>query len=122
MGLDAYAYAVNYQPTKSVDFTFPKEIDAETALFFQWRKNWCIQQIMAEIYFNKEGQDFSFNCAKVVIDEDDLDYIESEIRLSDYEDEYPDDREVERERDLNFVKLAREKIQQGFTVVYDSWW
>lgn len=122
MGLDAYAFAVNYQPTESVDFNFPDEIDWKTALFFQWRKNWCIQDIMAQIYFDKGGQDESFNCAKVVLDEDDLAYLEQEIRCADYVQEYPEESELERERDLNFVKLAREKIQQGFTIVYDSWW
>lgn len=122
MGLDAYAFAINYQPTESVDFTLPPEIDPEGTLFFQWRKNWCIQDIMAQIYFDKGGEDCSFNCAKVVLDEDDLVYLEEAIRQADYENESPEYREIERERDLNFVRQAREKIQQGFTVFYDSWW
>lgn len=61
---------------------------------------------MAEIYFDKEGQDPELNCAKVVLDETDFDYLESCIGEFDYKGEYPEDRELERERDLNFVRQA----------------
>lgn len=120
MGLDAYAYAMSYIPEKSVDFIVPENIKRE--LFFQWRKNWNIQKAMAEIYFDKDGQDITFNCAKVMLDEDDLDYLERCIHEFNYENEYPEDRELERERDLDFIQQARNKIRQGFTIFYDSWW
>ncbi|HHF4335585.1 phosphoglycerate kinase [Haemophilus influenzae] len=119
MGLDAYAYTLAYEPEQGVDFSVPQ---GDATLFFQWRKNWDLQEMMAMIYFDKGGQDDIFNCAKVVLDEDDLAYLEECIREADYAYEYPDDRELERERDLNFVKLAKEKIRQGLTVFYDSWW
>lgn len=120
MGLDAYAYTTTFEPDCGVDFNLPKNVEPE--LFFQWRKHWEMQLIMSEIYFDKNGQDDTFNCAKVVLDLYDLNYIEDRIKGFRYGGEFPENRERERERDFMFIKLAREKIAQGLTVFYDSWY
>lgn len=120
MGLDAYVYTINFTPESEVDFKLPQNIKLE--LFFQWRKNWEMQNVMADIYFNKGGIDETFNCAKVILDLYDLSYIEACIEEFDYEDEYDENQELERERDLNFINIAREKLKQGLTVFYDSWY
>ncbi|QPB42863.1 hypothetical protein [Rodentibacter haemolyticus] len=45
-----------------------------------------------------------------------------DFTVPEHIEKYPEDRELERERDLNFVRQARAKLKQGLTIFYDSWW
>ena len=68
-----------------------------------------------------------FNCIPLELNSDDLDDLEDAVRGSglpstvgfffgnDSDDHY-------KSQDLDFIKKAREALDSGLTVVYDSWW
>ena len=126
MGLDMYAYRIksNIDLEKNpYDDPFPEEL-------FYWRKNRHLHNIMENIFARKHGRDKEFNCAMLNLDSNDLDYIENLIR-SDRIEEYDapgfffgdnDYDEDAYERDLNFIKLAREVLASGDKVYYYCSW
>lgn len=120
MGLDAWAFSLPRDVEAEVDF-YLDENEEPTEIWY-WRKNWSLHQYLGELYFDKGGQG-DFNCDRLVLSEDDLDNLEYAILNEfEYEEECPEDVEVERERDLNFVQAARKEIAKGHTVYYDSWY
>ncbi len=118
MGLDQFAYAIDNNGEKE-----------ELAY---WRKHPNLQGWMEDLWASKgrpnahEDSD-DFNCVPVELTHEDLDALESAITNnelpsttgfffgSDSDDHY-------KEKDLEFVQKAREALDSGITVVYDSWW
>jgi hypothetical protein len=69
---------------------------------------------MGRLYDSKGGADPNFNCNNVRINLEDLDELEKAI-LTGLIEENTDD-------DLLFILKAREYINNGFAIFYDSWW
>lgn len=124
MGLDQYAFAINNNGEKE-----------ELAY---WRKHPNLQGWMENLWeakgkpglddANMGGNGMSdFNCIPLELNSDDLDDLEDAVRGSglpstvgfffgdDSDDHY-------KSQDLEFISKAREALDNGFTVVYDSWW
>src|SRR6056297_253171 len=75
MGLDMYALTTDKTVEQTVDFS------AEGATeFYYWRKHPNLHGWMQRLYFEKGGQDETFNCATVKLCADDLDALESDIK------------------------------------------
>jgi hypothetical protein len=123
MGLDQYAFAIDNNGEKE-----------ELAY---WRKHPNLQGWMENLWESKGRPGLTednsgnmlgdFNCIPLELNIDDLDDLEDAVRGSalpetggfffgsNSDDEY-------KEEDLEFIRKAREALDNGLTVMYDSWW
>lgn len=122
MGLDMTAY----KKVKGVE---------DTVEIQYWRKHNALHGLMEEIWRDKAaiaGEDISdeqFNCVEVELNEADIDYIESRVRSNQLpstqgfffgaDSRFDDD---DKEADLEFIAKAREALNNGEQVFYNSWW
>ena len=123
MGLDMYAFATKAKPNKEVDFSTnnfqPEEIH-------YWRKHPNLHGWMQNLYDMKGGTSDSFNGDCVVLDSEDLDNLEADIKEGNLPDTsgffFGNSNGEENEDDLKFIEEARRAIADGLTVYYTSWW
>jgi hypothetical protein len=124
MGLDQYASTIDK--------------DGNTVEIAYWRKHPNLQGWMENLWESKGkpglddanmgGNGMSdFNSIPITLNKDDLDDLEDAVRGSgmpstvgfffgsDSDDHY-------KRQDLDFIEQARDAIDNGFTVVYDSCW
>ena len=123
MGLDQFAYCVdNYGAKKELAY---------------WRKHPNLQGWMRDLWEEKGRPGLTeensgnimgdFNCIPLELTREDINDLEDAILNNilpkttgfffgeDKDDHY-------REQDLEFVRKAREALDSGLTVLYDSWW
>lgn len=114
MGLDQYAIATK-ENTQSRDLRY-------------WRKHNRLQGWMEALWRSKGGKG-EFNCKDVELTLTDIADLERAITNMELpetggfffgSDSYGDF--YEPEEDLPFIKEARQMIEDGWTVVYSSWW
>ena len=125
MGLDMYALSTKAKPETDVDFS-TKNFEQDELHY--WRKHPNLHGWMQNLYDMKGGTSSDFNGDCVVLDSEDLDNLEADIR----EGNLPDtsgfffgesvNNDEENDYDLLFVTNAREAIKEGKTVYYTSWW
>lgn len=125
MGLDMYAYKTKQKFENDVDFDVNTDEIEELAY---WRKHPDLHGWMEKLYYNKGGQHESFNCTTVKLTEEDLNKLETDIK----EDILPETRgfffgqsskdEDEVNLDLQFVKDAKQALNEGYDIYYTSWW
>ena len=125
MGLDMYAFSTKAKPKTDVDFE-TKNFKPEEV--FYWRKHPNLHGWMQNVYDMKGGTSDSFNGDCVVLDSEDLDNLEADIREGNLPDTSgfffgeSSNGDEENENDLLFVTKAREAISEGKTIYYTSWW
>lgn len=121
MGLDMYAQSVNSNGRNEIAY---------------WRKHNRLHGWMCEKWLdqNPNKDDSDFNCVILAITSEMLDELEKTINNqslpetsgfffgSDSYEEYSDPDFGYKEVDKEFIKKAREAIQNGDTVEYSSWW
>lgn len=138
MGLDMSAYKTKAKFTKEVDFNdeiFGKDergqMDYENPIIESkeiayWRKHPDLHGWMEELYRSKGGTEKSFNGDPVVLTEKDLD----ELKIAVLTGNLPNTQgfffgESDRNRDfedLQFIEKAKQAINEGYTIFYDSSW
>jgi hypothetical protein len=118
MGLDQFAYAVDKDNNK-------------TELAY-WRKHPNLQGWMENLWNSKGCPDANengaeFNCVPVKLTKEDLDSLEQALDSNSLPEtagfffgSNSDDRY--RQQDVEFIAVARDALDNGLTVVYDSWW
>jgi hypothetical protein len=123
MGLDMYAFSTKARPETEVDFS-TKNFDVSELHY--WRKHPNLHGWMQNLYDAKGGTSDSFNGDCVVLDSEDLDNLEQDIKDGNLPDTsgffFGNTQGDEDVDDLLFVKEAREAIANGNTVYYTSWW
>jgi hypothetical protein len=123
MGLDMYAYSTKAKPTTEVDFS-TKNFELDDLHY--WRKHPNLHGWMQNLYDAKGGTSDSFNGDCVVLDSEDLDNLEQDVKDGNLPDTsgffFGNTQGDEDEDDLLFVSKAREAIANGKTVYYTSWW
>jgi hypothetical protein len=123
MGLDMYAFSTKAKPTTEVDFS-TKNFEQEEIHY--WRKHPNLRGWMQNLYDAKGGTESNFNGDCVVLDSEDLDNLEQDIKDGNLPDTsgffFGQSGNDEDEDDLLFVSKAREAIANGKTVYYTSWW
>ena len=109
MGLDQYAYA-------------RKEGQEDTQLMY-WRKHSNLEGWMANLYVGRGGKG-EFNCVELKLTEDDLNRLESEYRHLEeargffWGESHPEDNDSTEE----FLELAFKALDDGYQIIYTSWW
>jgi hypothetical protein len=127
MGLDMYAFAVNADSVG--DATVDVALDPDTAMQISyWRKFNALHGWMEDLYRQKRGLRYDFNCTTVRLDLSDLDRLEMDtgnnklVPVNGFffgaQEIYPEDLESV----ATFVKVARQALADGKAVFYDSWW
>jgi hypothetical protein len=108
MGLDQYAYA--------------QKSDERTKIC-QWRKHSNLQGWMQNLYESRGGKE-SFNCIDLKLEEEDLLKLKAEHNTLEAasgffwgESTTEDIAETEE-----FIGIALEYLNRGYTIVYSSWW
>ena len=123
MGLDMYAFSTKAKPETEVDFS-TKNFDTNELHY--WRKHPNLHGWMQNLYDMKGGTSDSFNGDCVVLDSEDLDNLEYDIKNGNLPDTsgffFGNSSGDEDNDDLDFVNKAREEIKNGNTVYYTSWW
>lgn len=126
MGLDMYGYRISKKNRISeVEYKFEKD---DAYQFFYWRKHHDLHGWMEKLYYVKGGQENVFNCVPVELTLEDLANLQLDIQNKKlphtegfFFGNYPPDDES-AENDFEFIKQARENINAGYAVYYDSWW
>jgi hypothetical protein len=119
MGLDQFAYALDKNNNK-------------TEICY-WRKHPNLQGWMENLWESKgrpnahEDNINEFNCVPVELTKEDLDSFEQSLEsnsLPETEGFFFGDNSdnVYRQQDVEFIQSARNALDNGQKVVYDSWW
>ena len=123
MGLDQYAVARRGEPVKNEEGQLEYADQHEIAY---WRKHPNLQGWMENLYQEKGGTE-EFNCVDVELTLEDLDELEAAITGTSLPEtagfffgENSDD--YYKDKDLQFIEQARQYLNDGYTVVYSSWW
>lgn len=123
MGLDQYAYCVDNNGEKKELAYWRKHPNLQGWMENLWETKGC-PGLTEDNSGNMLGD---FNCIPVELTYDDLDSLENAVK----NDELPEtvgfffgtDKGNEyKEQDLEFIQKAREALDSGLTVMYDSWW
>jgi len=123
MGLDQYASARKGEPTIDEDGCKEWKDNIELG---EWRKHPHLQGFMESVYHDNGGTE-EFNCVDVELSINDIDNLEANIKeasLPETEGFFfgNDSSEYYREQDLEFCTNARKALEDGYTIVYSSWW
>jgi len=123
MGLDQYAYAVDKDNNK-------------TEICY-WRKHPNLQGWMENLWETKgrphahEDKDIAglsdFNCVPLELTKEDLDSLEQSLESNNLPETTGfffgnDSDDTYRQQDVEFIQAARNALDNGNKVVYDSWW
>lgn len=124
MGLDMYVYKV---PKKDVRGDFKFKRTKKVVELDYWRKHHDLHGWFENLYTDKGGRDV-FNCIPLKLELEDLEQLEYDIKNRNlphttgffFGDNPPDDESDKY--DLEFIEKARQAINDGYAVYYDSWW
>jgi hypothetical protein len=125
MGLGMYAY-VTEDPeigNKKVDISLTD--DAYRMAY--WREFNHLHEFFEGLYYEKGGLQ-EFNCRTVRVDYDDLDDLEERLKNNLLETSWGflwDDEVIAKEDvedTFTFIERARKFLNQGYVILYDSWW
>jgi hypothetical protein len=123
MGLDMFAYSV--KPENDSDVSDLEYAEGERTEIAYWRKFNAFHAWMETLYKSKGGTD-SFNCVPVRLRLEDLNQLESDIsNLKPAEGFFFGPQEIYPEdvdRLYLFIEDARDIINSGNMVYYNSWW
>ena len=135
MGLDQYAIARKGEPTLDEDGYKQWKDSRELAY---WRKHPNLQGFMEELWIEKGKPNANvssdenpfgseFNCVDLELGHYDLIKLEEAIKDSELPETsgffFGDDSDEHyKEETLEFVEQAKQAIDDGYTVIYSSWW
>lgn len=138
MGLDQYLFKTKQTPEQVLSEDYDSNQSKEIAY---WRKHPNLQGYMKQVWEQKYQErvkhlqetqensfgDNQFNCEKVILTIEDLDNWEKAVNNKEYPPTtgffFGSEKDEEyKEHDLETIKEAREAINEGYTIYYDSWW
>jgi hypothetical protein len=123
MGLDQYAYAVTKNGEKEELATWRKHPNLQGWMENLWHNRGCPG---CPDEPNSMGMS-DFNCIPLELYPENLDDLEEAINASGLPDTVgfffgSNSDDYYKEYDLEFIRKAREALDNGLTVMYDSWW
>jgi hypothetical protein len=124
MGLDMYAFTVDAKDVG--DAVTDVALGDNAVELFYWRKFNALHGWMEQLYRSKKGLRVDFNCTTVRLTNEDLDRLEREANnlqpvagfFFGEQTIYPE----QLESIADFIAKAREALDYGKAVYYDSWW
>ena len=131
MQLEMFVYAVEKEYVGNLKLDIPLPTNAKKIA--NWNEYNPLHGFFVDLYHKKGGQG-QFHDTNVIVNLKDLDKLEFSIiyddRLSPYEfvweyffHGYPDNEKHMVLDLLKFVQLAREKINEGYVILFSSeWW
>lgn len=126
MGLDQYAFKIKKGKIKS-SIPHPDSVNSETKKeICYWRKHPNLQGWMNNLYEEKGGDEM-FNCIPIQLTLEDLERLEQDVLKGNlpYTEGFfygTSADEHYKEKDLLFIQNAKLWIEEGYDVLYDSWW
>ena len=110
MGLDQYAFT-------------RREGEKDTEIMY-WRKHADLEGWMSELYYEKGGDEDSFNCVELELTLEDLLRLKSEYKSLEPTAGFFFDTSGQYEENQTkvFIDNAIQAIEAGYTVIYTSWW
>lgn len=125
MGLDAYVRTIDDPNNEYKDIIEDEKtrvlFDYDSDNFWYWRKDYLIHDCMYKAAKEKGyiGDGNDFNCVLVRIDQKDLDAIKKK-----YDAFTPKEStgRYMKNNALSFCAKAKEKLEEGKHLYYDSWW
>jgi hypothetical protein len=125
MGLDMYAFTVDAKDVGDAVTDVALNPDNSVELFY-WRKFNALHGWMEQLYRSKKGLRVDFNCTTVRLTSEDLDRLEREANnLQPVAGFFFGEQEIypeQLESIADFIAKAREALDYGKAVYYDSWW
>jgi len=126
MGLDMYAFQVEKGViTESVDFGIREDAKFHDQIYY-WRKHPNLHGWMEKLYYEKGGNEETFNCVNLQLTEDDLNRLEADVNNNMLPETdgffFGQSSPEDKEKDLEFIAEARRSINEGHDVYYTSWW
>ena len=132
MGLDMYAFTVSAKDAGDnvvdLETNYGTDNEVEKTELFYWRKFNALHAWMQDLYRAKGGTAEVFTCNTVRLDAKDLDRLEMDtgnnklVPINGFffgeQTLYPEDIESV----ADFIAKAREALDYGKAVYYDSWW
>lgn len=139
MGLDQYAFARKGKPIETIENYTYEDLEgnshteqrtsvsyAEELEIAYWRKHPNLQGWMEQLWREKGGEG-EFNCVDVELTLEDLDALERTLddealpeTTGFFFGQNSDDHYAEQDRE--FILAARNRIKDGYKVIYTSWW
>ena len=126
MGLDMYAFTVDAKDAG--DAVTDVALGDNAVELFYWRKFNALHGWMENLYRLKKGLRVDFNCTTVRLTSEDLDRLEMDtgnnklVPINGFffgsQEIYPE----QHESVADFIAKAREALDYGKAVYYDSWW
>ena len=113
MLLSAYAWKVNLDSVID-DFNFSHNEVLKYEEIFNWHNHTLLHDWMYKLYKSKGGTEEDFNCIPVRLYMKDLNNLDFDFS------NFPHDVSL-RQRDAEFIKIAKQTIESGFALYYDSW-
>jgi hypothetical protein len=123
MGLDQWAFAIDNNGEKEELAYWRKHPNLQG-----WMENLWVSKGRPNAHEDKDPNGMSdFNCVQLELTEEDLDSLEQDVTNASLPDTvgffFGGNSDGEYgQQDLEFIQKAREALDSGLTVVYDSWW
>lgn len=132
MGLDMTAFKTKSTPeeiqlAKELANSGVEVTPIQTEELHDWRKHPDLHGLMEEIWKEKGGTG-EFNCEDVNLNLQDLERIEERVKArslpktSGFFFGISENNDWELKDDLDFIRKAKEAINEGYQVFYTSWW
>jgi hypothetical protein len=123
MGLDQYAYAIDNNGEKEELAYWRKHPNLQGWMENLWQEKGCPGKPDED---NQLGMS-DFNCIPVELTHEDLDNLENAIKNRHMPETTgfffgQDSDDYYMEKDLEFISKAREALDSGLHVEYNSWW
>jgi hypothetical protein len=124
MGLDMYVFAApKALITSAVDFEVEEE---KLQQLYYWRKHPDLHGWMERLYQAKGGRDPDFDLAPVALNSADLDDLEKAIEAAALPETsgffFGQSGPERKDDDLEFIRKAREALNDGLAIFYVAWW
>lgn len=110
MGLDQYAYK--------------RKANQEDVQIMYWRKHPRLEKWMSDLYYSKGGSAESFNCVELSLTKQDLESLELCYKTLPHADGFFWGMSTYQHTldTATFIKDALQAIDEGYEIIYSSWW
>ena len=105
-------------------FALTRKKNEKDTLIMEWRKHANLEGWMSDLYYEKGGEAEVFNCVELSLDKDDLlrllgEYQHLATATGSF---WGVSNNYDLEQTKVFIESALQAIDDGYEVIYTSWW